>query len=132
MKRSGFGDALRLRDMHGNVSEWVEDCHAEIYAAAQPSNEAACPGRVSPVGYWFGNPQFLCSTIRSGPSSAFRAMVLGFRLARTLWLRRGTICGARLRALVVLSGLLTRRAGRECPLLRWSRRSGAFDTCRSP
>ncbi|MFN7696122.1 MAG: SUMF1/EgtB/PvdO family nonheme iron enzyme [Burkholderiales bacterium] len=80
---NGFG----LHDMHGNVWEWVQDCHADSYAGAPSDgsavNPGACSHRVLRGGSWFFGPNRLRAAVRlwfppDGPMSNH-----GFRLART-------------------------------------------------
>ena len=80
---NGFG----LYDMHGNVSEWVQDCY-EAYAAA-PSDGSAVEGgvciRVFRGGSWFDGPGGLRSAFRGGGTvTGSRRSDYGFRVARTL------------------------------------------------
>ncbi len=81
---NGFG----LYDMHGNVSEWVEDCWNRSYAGA-PSNGGAwlsgdCGERVLRGGSWFDIPRFLRTAYRLSYTTDSRDFHLGFRVARTL------------------------------------------------
>ena len=81
---NGFG----LRDVLGNVFEWVEDCWNGGYDGA-PSNGGAwetgdCDRRVFRGGAWLNEPRFLRSAFRVRYSPGFRSNVLGFRVARTL------------------------------------------------
>ena len=86
---ASFGaNAFGLRDMHGNVLEWVEDCWNRSYAGA-PSNGSAwlsgnCDARVLRGGSWSFPPWSLRSAYRNGNSSGIRVSDLGFRVARTL------------------------------------------------
>jgi formylglycine-generating enzyme required for sulfatase activity len=75
--------------MHGNVWEWVQDCHAGNYSAGQPSNGSAytsgsCSIRVFRGGSWNDYPQDLRSAYRLRNSPTIRLNDLGFRVARTL------------------------------------------------
>ena len=82
---NGFG----LHDMHGNVSEWVEDCWNGSYNRA-PSNGGAweqcdCSLRVLRGGSWYGSPGSLRSALRlRGGPTGIRIDIIGFRVARTL------------------------------------------------
>ena len=81
---NGFG----MYDMHGNVSEWVEDCWNNNYAGA-PSDGSAwlsgdCERRVERGGSWDVDPVFLESDGREWSSPGLRFNNLGFRVARTL------------------------------------------------
>ena len=81
---NGFG----LRDVHGNVWEWVEDCWNEGYAGA-PSDGGAwesgeCGLRVLRGGSWSDKPRNLRSANRSGNAAGIRLFLNGFRVARTL------------------------------------------------
>ncbi|MGH8581487.1 MAG: formylglycine-generating enzyme family protein [Gammaproteobacteria bacterium] len=75
-----------LYDMHGNVSEWTEDCYHKSYAGA-PSDEAAwtagdCVGRVVRGGSWDLLPWFVRSASRMWFAPDSRYNYLGFRLAQ--------------------------------------------------
>jgi formylglycine-generating enzyme required for sulfatase activity len=81
---NGFG----LRDMHGNVWEWVEDCYREGYKGS-PTNGAAdvsgdCNRRVVRGGAWFESPEELRSANRNWSTPDFAGNGTGFRVARTL------------------------------------------------
>jgi formylglycine-generating enzyme required for sulfatase activity len=77
-----------VHDIHGNVWEWVQDCHAANYDAAPVDGSAAkdTPGcsRVLRGGSWDDYPQLLRSAIRVRDLPVDRDDFLGFRLARTL------------------------------------------------
>jgi formylglycine-generating enzyme required for sulfatase activity len=82
-------NAFGLHDMHGNVWEWVQDCHAGNYSAGQPSNGSAytsgsCSFRVYRGGSWGDAPQNLRSADRLTNVPSIRGDILGFRVARTL------------------------------------------------
>jgi len=80
-------NAFGLYDMHGNVSEWVQDCWNMNYSRA-PSDGSAwtsgdCGRRVYRGGAWQQLPQYLRAASRSF-SSGRRDDSGGFRVARTL------------------------------------------------
>ena len=82
-----------LYDVHGNVSEWVQDCWNWSYRGA-PSDGRAweqgdCSDRVRRGGHWddgswHEEPWALRSTSRSWSSTDARFSGLGFRIARSL------------------------------------------------
>jgi formylglycine-generating enzyme required for sulfatase activity len=81
-------NALGLHDVHGNVSEWVEDCWNASYKNT-PSDGSAwtageCESRVLRGGSWDNDPRNLRSANRFSTSADFRFYDLGFRVARTL------------------------------------------------
>ena len=81
---NGFG----LRDVLGNVWEWVEDCWDGSYAGA-PSDGSAwtsgdCGESVLRGGSWDDVPWLLRSANRGGDSTGLRSVKVGFRVARTL------------------------------------------------
>ncbi len=67
-----------LRDVHGNVREWVQDCWNEDYQGA-PN----CSRRVLRGGSWRDHPKHLRSAYRYGDSPRNRDRHVGFRVART-------------------------------------------------
>jgi formylglycine-generating enzyme required for sulfatase activity len=80
-----------LRDMHGNVYEWVQDCYYEDYSDAPDDGRArlkpgtgSCSRRVLRGGSWNFGAGFQRSANRSGQRSEVTVNLLGFRLARTL------------------------------------------------
>ena len=106
-------NAFGLRDMHGNVWEWVEDCWHDDYASAptngsawlsgcRKGNEDDCAGsdawmryckehivgkelRVLRGGSWYRlNPEILRSANRSRSFASNRNDLVGFRVSRTL------------------------------------------------
>ncbi len=82
------GNDFGLHNMHGNVSEWVEDCWNWSYAGA-PSDGSAwesgdCGRRVMRGGSWGSYPWFLRSARRLGVDAGLRGYSFGFRVARTL------------------------------------------------
>lgn len=81
-------NAFGLFDMHGNVSEWVEDCYAPNYDLA-PVNGAAvqadeCPRRVYRGGGFADQPPLLRAAARRSAAANLRQPGIGFRVARTL------------------------------------------------
>ena len=81
---NGFG----LHDMHGNVYEWVEDCHANSYSGAPSDASVAivsgdCSARVLRGGSWVSFPRILRSADRYWYSPGLRFNNIGFRVART-------------------------------------------------
>jgi formylglycine-generating enzyme required for sulfatase activity/CRP-like cAMP-binding protein len=82
-------NAFGLYDLHGNVSEWVEDCyHAKSDGA--PADAKAwtaggdCSSRIFRGGGWNDSPVNLRSASRGRGSIFVRSNNLGFRVARTL------------------------------------------------
>ena len=81
-------NAFGLHDMHGNVSEWVQDCYVGTYQNG-PSDGSARSGasdcqRVMRGGSWITAPRALRSAYRSYVPSDTRFIYRGFRIARTL------------------------------------------------
>ena len=82
-------NAFGLHDMHGNVSEWTEDCWHDDYTGAPSDGSAwtincSLDRRVLCGGSWYDSP---CN-IRSASCDCFNARdrlsIGGFRIARTL------------------------------------------------
>ena len=81
-------NAFGVHDMHGNVYEWVEDCHNVSYTGA-PSDGSEwlggdCDRRVLRGGSWSLNPWYLRSANRDWFTTGDRYFLNGFRVARTL------------------------------------------------
>ena len=81
-------NAFGLHDLHGNVSEWVEDCWSDSYLGG-PSDGSAwttkiCARRVLRGGSWNYGPGGLRAANRYGNFSVGRGVNTGFRIARTL------------------------------------------------
>jgi formylglycine-generating enzyme required for sulfatase activity len=78
-----------LHDMHGNVSEWVQDCYVASYPPGSGDASVAvttgdCSRRVLRGGSGFDTPQNLRAAKRDWSTPGNRNYVsLGFRLART-------------------------------------------------
>jgi formylglycine-generating enzyme required for sulfatase activity len=82
---NGFG----LHDMHGNVSEWVEDCWQDQYnektpTDGSPSLEGDCNGRVVRGGSWEDYEGDLRSAARTGGAKNDQFYTDGLRIARDL------------------------------------------------
>jgi formylglycine-generating enzyme required for sulfatase activity len=78
-----------LYDMHGSVSEWVEDCYNDRYDGAPTDGSAwtaggGCADRVVRGGSKGDVPERLRSASRTGNPAGFEHDYLGFRVARTL------------------------------------------------
>ena len=80
-------NAFELHDMHGNVSEWVEDCWTGSYRGAPTDGTARrsgdCDRRVVRGGSW-DNSGGLRSAARTRLTIGSRDNDLGFRVVRTL------------------------------------------------
>lgn len=88
---NGFG----LYDMHGNVFQWVQDCHGESYADLPTDgfaqNPVGCKIRVARGGAWGERPAVLRSAARNyaPPDDStliadYRSSGFGFRVARSV------------------------------------------------
>ncbi len=82
-------NAFDLSDMHGNVSEWVEDCYHANYDGA-PANGSAwtaggdCSSRILRGGSWDNSPDALRSASRGRGANFAQSNKLGFRVVREL------------------------------------------------
>jgi formylglycine-generating enzyme required for sulfatase activity len=77
-----------LHDMHGNVSEWVEDCWHDDYTANAPTDGSAwlegnCDGRVLRGGSWEDSPVELRSAARTGEFKVNSSYADGLRIGRS-------------------------------------------------
>jgi formylglycine-generating enzyme required for sulfatase activity len=77
-----------LRDMGGNVLQWVQDCYRDGYAGAPtdasiPVTAGGCSSRVLRGGSWASAARNLRSAFRIGLSPGSRFSFSGFRVART-------------------------------------------------
>jgi len=81
---NGFG----LHDMHGNVTEWVEDCWNPKYSGAPKDGSSwtsgDCSRRVLRGGSWAQGPAYGRSATRYFYEPVTRDDSKGFRVARTL------------------------------------------------
>ena len=77
-----------LRDVHGNVWEWTEDCWNDNYMGTPVDGGAwetgDCEWRVARGGSWINKPRLLRSASRFRYTAGRRNDILGFRVARTL------------------------------------------------
>jgi formylglycine-generating enzyme required for sulfatase activity len=80
-------NAFGLYDLHGNVSEWVEDCYAPNYNLAPIDGAAAqvdrCSRRVYRGGGYADQAAILRAAARRSATTAQRLNGVGFRVART-------------------------------------------------
>jgi formylglycine-generating enzyme required for sulfatase activity len=81
-------NAFGLHDMHGNVSQWVQDNYHPNYQSAPIDGSVWSGGesfiRVLRGGSWVDYPQNLRSASRYRIDPFFRNYYGGFRVARTL------------------------------------------------
>jgi formylglycine-generating enzyme required for sulfatase activity len=75
--------------MHGNVSQWVEDCWHDDYTAMAPTDGSAwldgdCDGRVLRGGSWGDSEVELRSAARTGEYKDKSSFNDGLRIARSL------------------------------------------------
>jgi formylglycine-generating enzyme required for sulfatase activity len=82
-------NAFGLYDMHGNVTQWVEDCWHDDYTDAAPTDgsawvEGSCDGRVLRGGSWADSESELRSAARTGEYKDESSYNDGFRIARGL------------------------------------------------
>ena len=78
-------NSLGLYDMHGNVSEWVEDRYGEYSSShvIDPKRSTSGPTRVFRGGSWFTSARLVRSAYRGGWRPGNRTFVVGLRLMRT-------------------------------------------------
>lgn len=85
----GFApNAFGVYDVHGNVAEWVQDCHDVGYFGVPNDGGAAsadnCKERVVRGGSFDGEPNLIRSALRQHGGPEIRWTGLGFRVARAL------------------------------------------------
>jgi formylglycine-generating enzyme required for sulfatase activity/TPR repeat protein len=81
-------NAFGLHDVHGNVSEWTEDCWSQGYAGAPADSDMRtvgdCPFRVLRGGSWKDADKRVRSASRTQLSVGRRNYLNGIRVARAL------------------------------------------------
>ena len=81
-------DKWGLRDLYGNVWEWVQDCYASGYSSAPRDGSAwnvqGCRQRVRRGGSWYSRPDSLRAALRKSHDAGSRYSNVGFRVAREL------------------------------------------------
>ncbi len=82
------GNPFGLHDLHGNVWEWVDECHTDSYAGAPNDGSAhpteVCGRRILRGGSWYFVPRLLRSADRFRLPAVSRLSDIGFRIARML------------------------------------------------
>lgn len=77
-----------LKDMQGNVWEWVQDCYHDSYEQAPTDGSAwevdECTNKALRGGSWFGEPGLISPSDRFGFEQDTADFSLGFRLAKSL------------------------------------------------
>jgi len=80
-----------LYQVHGNVSQWTEDCHNDNYQGAPTDGSAwtqgDCSSRVLRGGSLDDYPKYLRAASRNSDPADIRTFDDGFRVARTLGVR---------------------------------------------
>jgi formylglycine-generating enzyme required for sulfatase activity len=81
-------NAFGLHDLHGNVSEWVEDCYQDSYVGAPTDGSARaianCAYRIFRGGSWHASARDIRSASRMSNFPDYRDDQTGFRVARSL------------------------------------------------
>jgi formylglycine-generating enzyme required for sulfatase activity len=81
-------NAFGLYDMHGNVFEWVQDCHSDSYKDAPTDGSAVADrsgcNRVVRGGSWSDQPVYARSAYRNTLEPGFRDNFVGFRVGRVV------------------------------------------------
>jgi formylglycine-generating enzyme required for sulfatase activity len=82
------GNPWGLRNVHGNVWEWTEDCwndsHAGNPADGSARTTGVCRLHVVRGGSWNDEPAYLRSAMRNRGTSDEQYVTIGFRVARDL------------------------------------------------
>jgi formylglycine-generating enzyme required for sulfatase activity len=85
---SSEANPFGLLHVHGNVSEWVEDCWQDNLLGLSPDGLARtngdCSRRVLRGGSWADEPKDVRSAARSWEAPGERRAQIGFRVAREL------------------------------------------------
>jgi formylglycine-generating enzyme required for sulfatase activity len=83
-------NAFGVSDMIGNVWEWTQDCYVADYMNAgvpkdgTANTSGACKSRVRRGGSWVNFPRALRSASRYSNAPAYRLLMIGFRVAKTV------------------------------------------------
>ena len=81
-------------DIHGNVSEWTQDCYANKHSSNLGDGNAViladCGQRVARGGTWRDAPHISKATMRNSVSPSFKIPTLGFRVVRNVALLPST------------------------------------------
>ena len=81
-------NAFGLRDVHGNVLEWTQDCWNDSYRDGPNDGLARergdCAHRVFRGGSWFNTPNVLRAAYRDSGAVGHRGSDFGFRVRRAL------------------------------------------------
>jgi formylglycine-generating enzyme required for sulfatase activity len=85
---TGDANPFGLLNVHGNVSEWVEDCWNKTLSGLPADGSARttgdCTSRVIRGGSWSDEPKDLRSAKRTWEVPGERRAQIGFRVARSL------------------------------------------------
>ena len=85
---AGLQHPMGVRDIAGNVSEWMADCWHDNYVKAPTDGSAwynrGCDRRVVRGGYWASAPEQSRAAFRFSVKAASYGPVVGFRIARDL------------------------------------------------
>lgn len=80
-------NAFGLHDIHGNASEWTQDCYVSHYRGApedgRPRDTESCVRRVVRGGSWKDKPWDIRSARRQAGVPDERSSQIGFRVMRT-------------------------------------------------
>ena len=82
-------NAYGLFDMHGNVSQWVQDCYTNNYGGPPLDwsvfgGPHSCAYRAARGGSWTVKPELVRAAARGNGYPYDRTPYIGFRVARTL------------------------------------------------
>ena len=81
-------NAFGLHDVHGNVSEWTQDCWHDDYTDAPTDGSAwesgECEKRVRRSSSWDYDPKYIRSAYRTSNAPTDQDSKFGFRVAMTL------------------------------------------------
>ena len=87
-------NAFGLYDMHGNVFQWVQDCHADSYAGlpsdGSANNSAGCSIRVARGGVWGDTGSVMRSAARNFAPPDDKTSITNYR-SSGFWISCGPI-----------------------------------------